>query len=99
MTLKIFIIILLVAGISLSAYADEDKKPDDNRQVKLDMVSDTVSTAFSKVNAVLQWNMDVTMSPEKGNAPQQYTINAIGQKVPKATAVKSASSLHNDQPL
>ena len=99
MTIRIFLICLVMMALCHQAYADDEKKADDNRQVKLDMVSDTVATAFNKVNAALQWNLDITMSPEKGNAPKEYTVNAIGQKVPTRTAVKSASSLHNDQPL
>ena len=28
-----------------------------------------------------------------------YTINAMGQRVPKATAIHTGGALHNDEPL
>lgn len=65
----------------------------------LDLVSDTVASVFNKTSALLSGNLEVTMSPEKADTADQYTTNAIGQKVPKSTAIKSAGSLHNDEPL
>ena len=97
--IRSIIILILIIVTPVFLYAEDVKKPDDTRQVKLDMVSDTVSAAFSKVNAALQWNLDITMAPEKRNSKDQYTTNAIGQRVPKSTAIKSAGSLHEEQPL
>ena len=75
-------------------------KSEEKQQAKgLDMVSDTVSTAFNKVNSLLAGNLEITMSSEKPDTTQQFIVNAIGKKVPRATAIKSGSSLHNDQPL
>ena len=85
---------LLFIGISNPVYADDQQKAQG-----LDMVSDTVATAFNKANALLAGNLDITMSPDKPATEEQFTTNAIGQRVPKTTAVKSSGSLHNDQPL
>ncbi len=80
-----------------SAYAQDDKQDAKG----LDMVSDTVASVFSKANALLSGNLEVTMSKEEDKVvrAQEYTTNAIGQKVPKSSSIKSAGALHNDQPL
>lgn len=88
--------VLITAGLCLSAQAEEKEAA---KAKGLDMVSDTVATAFSKANALLSGNLDVTMSLEKPDTREQSTTNAIGQRVPKSTAIKSAGSLHNDEPL
>ena len=92
---KIVLAFVLIAGLCGLANAEEEKQ----KAKGLDMVSDTVATAFNKANALLAGKLDITMSLDKPNTEEQFTTNAIGQKVPKATAVKSAGSLHNDQPL
>ena len=97
MTTKYSIItaLLLIAGTCIPAYAEEDKP----KAQGLDMVSDTVTTVFNKANALLEGKLDITMSKDEPRNEDAFTRNAIGQKVPKATAVKSAGALHNDQPL
>ncbi len=64
----------------------------------LDMVSDTVASVFNKANALLEGKLEVTMT-NKVQLRDDYTINAMGQRVPKSTAIKSGGALHNDQPL
>ena len=86
---------MMTIGICGRLYAEEKKE----EAKGLDMVSDTVATAFNKANALLAGKLEFTMSPDKPNIEEQFTRNAIGQKVPKATAVKSAESLHNDRLL
>lgn len=86
--------VLITAGLCFSAKAEEKEAAKG-----LDMVSDTVTAAFSKANALLSGNLDITMSLEKPDTGEQFTTNALGQKVPKSTALKSAGSLHNDEPL
>ena len=92
---KIVILVVLIAGACVSSYAEEDEQ----KAKGLDMVSDTVATAFNKANALLAGKLDITMSLDKPNTEEHFATNAIGQKVPKSTAVRSAGSLHNDQPL
>ncbi|MCX5677735.1 MAG: hypothetical protein NTY76_01345 [Candidatus Omnitrophica bacterium] len=85
---------LIIAGLCFSAQAEEK-----DTAKGLDMVSDTVAAAFSKANALISGNLDVTMSLDKPDTKEQSTTNALGQRVPKSTAIKSAGSLHNDEPL
>ncbi|MCM8790476.1 MAG: hypothetical protein NC938_02100 [Candidatus Omnitrophica bacterium] len=80
--------------------AGEDGQSHYQEEVKgLDLVSDTVALVFNKANAILTGNLDIDMSKDRQNTEGQYIRNAIGQKVPASTAVKSAGSLHNDEPL
>jgi len=84
----------MIAGLCVSAGAEE-KEP-----VKgLDMASDIVTAVFDKTNAFLQGNLVITMPADKPDTGQRFITNAIGQKVPASTAVKSAGSLHNDEAL
>ena len=108
---SIFYIAFVMIISSISANAEEkpsqqqqaqpqqqkqDEKP--QQDVKLDMVSDTVASVFNKANALLAGNLEITMS-NKVEKRDDYTINAMGQRVPKSTAIKAGGSLHNDQPL
>jgi type II secretory pathway pseudopilin PulG len=105
MNYKITILIMLIIGTTvLPSYAEEKAQKDqkDQKEQKaqgLDMVSDTVAAVFGKANALLAGDLEVTMDKDKTNTEEQFTRNALGQKVPKSTAVGSAGSLHNDQPL
>ena len=67
----------------------------------LDMVTDTAVGLVRKANALLEGKLEVTMSKDadKIAAAEGYTVNAIGMKVPKSTAVKDGDSLHSNQPL
>lgn len=104
--MKIALFGLVMMLISVSAYADDKEQQDPNQkqqdkpqqEVKLDMVSDTVGQVFDKANAILSGNLEVTMSP-KVDKRDDYTINAMGQRVPTKTAIKSGGALHNDEPL
>jgi len=91
----LLVIIIMVA--CFSAHAQDDKQDAKG----LDMVSDTVAAVFNKANALLSGNLEVTMSKEEDRArsAQEYTTNALGQKVPKSSAIKAGGVLHNDQPL
>jgi hypothetical protein len=97
--MKIALFGIMMMLISVSAYADDKQQQDKPpNEVKLDMVSDTVSQVFGKANAILSGNLEVTMSP-KVDKRNDYTINAMGQRVPKATAINTGGALHNDEPL
>ena len=92
--------LFLILPACFAAYADEKGQEPVRQDAKgLDMVSDTVAAAFSKTNALLSGNLEITMPDDPGRDPDGYARNAIGQKVPKSTALRSASSLHNDEPL
>ena len=97
---RIAAVILVIAIAGVSAHAEDDPaKPEDEQKVQWDMVSDTVMTTLNKANALIQLKRKLKMTLEKPNTGEQYAINAIGQKVPTRTALKSATSLHNEEPL
>ncbi len=97
--MKIGLAALMIVMMAVSAYADDKQQQDRPQQeVNLDMVSDTVGQAFNKANAILSGNLEVTMS-KKAEKRDDYTINAMGQRVPKATAIHTGGALHNDEPL
>jgi hypothetical protein len=99
--MKIALLWLAMMLMSISAYADDKQQQQQDKpqqEVKLDMVSDTVGQVFNKANAILSGNLEVTMS-KKVDKRDDYTINAMGQRVPKKTAIKSGGALHNDEPL
>jgi len=74
-------------------------RSEDDGPVRYDVVSDTVGSIWDKANALMTGQLEITMTDNKRERPDDFTRDAIGRKVPKATAVKSAGSLHNDQPL
>jgi len=96
---------VLIAAAFVPAYADENqadsKKTDQQKAQGLDMVSDVVSSTFSKANALLAGDLEVTMSRDEdmSKIEKQYTTNALGQKVPKQSAVRGAGSLHERERL
>lgn len=97
--MKIALLGLTMILMAVSAYAD-DKQQNDKPQneVNFDMVSDTVGAVFNKANAILSGDVEVTMS-NRVEKRDDYTINAMGQRVPKATAIHTGGALHNDEPL
>jgi hypothetical protein len=75
--------------ISVAACVDaEDTKPKEPKG--LDVVPDTAVTVIQKTNAFFQGNLEITMSgdKDKNKNKNNYSVNAIGQKVPKLTGVK-----------
>ncbi len=85
--------------LSVLAYAGGNQpKEKPPNEVNFDMVSDTVGQLFGKANAIVSGNIDITMSP-RVDKKDDYTINAMGQRVPKATAINTGGALHNDEPL
>lgn len=92
-------VLVVFAGVWSPSYADYAR--DDEQKPKaqgLDMVSDTVAAAFTKANALLSGNLDITVTPKQRKA-DEYTIDAMGLRVPKSTAIRTGGALHNDDPL
>lgn len=98
---KAIALIIVLSLTALPAHAADDGSSEaaEPETKGLDMVSDTVASVFNKTNALLRGNLEITMSKDGQDTGQSYTTNAIGQRVPSSTAVKSAGSLHNDEPL
>lgn len=95
--MKVALLVVMMLAAGFSAHAQDEKQDAKG----LDMVSDTVTSVFNKANALLSGTLEVTMSKEEDKAvrAQEYTTNAIGQKVPRSSSIKSGGALHNDQPL
>lgn len=87
--------LLLVFGYDSIVLAEEKKAKG------LDMISDTVTAAANKASAILTLNLEVTMDEDKDKYKYKdnYTVNAIGQRVPRATSTKTGDALHNERPL
>lgn len=84
---------LFILGIAGAACADEEP------EVRYDYVTDTVTAVVSKAAGILTGETQITVSPENRDKPEDYTRDALGRRVPRSTAVKSAQGLHSDLPL
>lgn len=81
---RIVMVLVLIAGLSIPAHAEEKK-------VKgVEVVTDTVTAVVTKANALLTGNLEITMSEDRNKYKNKdnYTLNALGQKVPKSTVTK-----------
>lgn len=85
---------ITVIGLGSSLYAASD-----DPEIRYDYVTDTAKSIVDKAAALLTGDLDVQAGPQDKSSPKDYTRDAIGRRVPKSTAVKSAGSLHSDQPL
>ena len=54
----------------------------------LDVVSDTAVAIIRKTNAFFQGNLDWTMPQEKDIYKNNYTVDALGRRVPRSTLGK-----------
>ncbi len=83
-------VFMLVSWVAVSAYAEEKDPPKG-----VEMISDTVTAAANKTSALLCGKLEFTMSQDRDKYKDKdnYTINAIGQKVPTATRAKSWKKL------
>ena len=70
-------------------------------KISTNTITDAVNAAITKSSALLSGNLDVEvkMNTNADKRPQEYTTNAIGQRVPKATAVKTGEALHDEAEL
>ena len=98
---RIVIAFIILSTLGAAICLADDKPAAEPKAQSLDMVSDTVAGVFNKANALLAGDLEITMSKDKDReaATKDFTINAMGQKVPTRTAIKSGSALHNDDPL
>lgn len=90
--ISIFFIFLLIGSW---VFAEDES----GGVIKYDYVTDTASSIVDKASALLTGDLDIKAGPKEKGDPAAYTRDAIGRKVPKSTAVKSAGSMHSDQPL
>lgn len=90
----ITILTLIAGGCGELCAEDEGSKEPKG----LDVVSDVAVTLIKKTNAFFQGNLEITMPPDvdSNKNKDNYSSNAIGQRVPKATNTKNPAAVHND---
>ena len=83
------IIIILAITICQTGFADE-KKVTAAKGID-ETASDIVTSVFNKTNALVQGNLNVTMSPDNTREKNKnnYTLNALGMRVPRSTNVRN----------
>lgn len=64
---------------------------EERSQKGLEIIPDTVAAAVNKTTALLAGDLEITMSSQADGAKNKrnYTTNALGQKVPRSTIIKS----------
>ena len=81
---------VMIAGACAMGYAEEEQKTKG-----LDVVTDTAISLIHKTNAYFQGNLDWTMPEGKDKYEKDYTVNALGQKIPRSTLGKYDSGNRN----
>ena len=87
-----YVVIIGTTLCSAPSFAEEEKTPESQPKVQgLDLVTDSAAALISKGFAMLSGNLEVTVSTDTDRIKNKnnYTENVLGEKVPKATAVKS----------
>ena len=84
MKFRLAAIFMLLTGTVGSAYSEEQKAQG------VDLVTDAAAAVVTKAFAILSGNLEVTMTTDTDRIKNKknYTENAIGQMVPKATNLK-----------
>lgn len=97
-------ILASIIGVCILSYAEETKSDASakagspatsntggpKKPKSLDVPLDVATDIIRKTNAFFQGNLEIAMPPDtdKYKNKDNYTFNAIGQKVPKATVTK-----------
>jgi hypothetical protein len=92
---KIMIVVMSLAICAVGWAGDDTVSGDKPAEKGVGLVED-VSGVMNKATALLSGNLEMTMELNK-NRPSKddYTYNALGQRVPKRTATKTGGALHN----
>jgi len=93
--IKILVVVISLAVCTMG-WA-EDETPTQPKVKGLDLATDVVGDVTNKAGALLRGDLVITMEPGTDPAlkKDEYTYNALGQKVPKKTAIKTGRALHN----
>lgn len=83
MIYRVIVIAGLTLGVLFPVYGEEVKSG--GPKGVDEVTSDVVTNVFKKTNAFFQGNLEITMTEDKSRHKKDYTMNAIGEKVPKAT--------------
>ena len=76
------IFLAVILGICGSGLAEE------NKTKGLDIVTDTAVTVIKKTDAFFQGNLEWQMKPGADKYKKDYTVDALGRKIPRATLGK-----------
>ena len=70
-------------GACWLGFAEEEQKTKG-----LDIVTDTAIAIIQKANAFFQGHLDWTMQPDASPYKKEYTIDALGRRIPSSTLGK-----------
>lgn len=73
----------LILGMCASGLAEEECKTKG-----LDIVTDTALVIIHKANAFFQGHLVWTMEPDTGTYKKDYTVDALGRRIPRSTLGK-----------
>lgn len=107
--MKCFKILVVVVGLAMCSlgWAEEEaadatpttataEKPAQKNTEGVGPIED-VQGVMNKAAALLSGDLEMKMELNKNRAPKdEYTYNALGQRVPKKTAIKTGSALHSE---
>ena len=100
MIMKCVKIVIVVMGLTVCTmgWAGDDTVSGDKSVAKGVGLMEDVSGVMNKATALLSGNLEMTMELNKNRSSKEdYTYNALGQRVPKKTATKTGGALHNEQ--
>ena len=93
---KIVIVVMSLA-ICTMGWAGDDTVSDDKPAGRGVGLVEDVSGVMNKATALLSGNLEMTMELNKNRlSKDDYTYNALGQRVPKKTATKTGGALHSE---
>lgn len=87
MSCRLAAAIIVILGGCCLANAEDDKTKG------VEMVPETAVTILKKANAFFAGNLEWTMPAGKDKYKNDYTVNAMGNKVPAATLKKGDSGV------
>lgn len=99
---KIFIVVLSFAVCALGRAEQMTPQATDTKEkadkfTGVTTVTDAAGSVINKAEALLSGNLEMKMELNKNRSSKDdYTYNAIGQRIPKATATKTGSARHSE---
>ena len=81
--------LMMIAGACGSSFAEEEKAKG------LDVVTDTALAIIHKTDAFFQGHLAWTMEPGKDKYCNDYTVDALGRRIPRSTLGKYDSGIRN----
>ena len=87
-----YLTVILLTIVTCSAVHAETAQPKEAKSVDK-TVSDVVTNVFDKTNAFFQGKLEIAMpeDTDKYKNRKNYTVNTLGERVPKSTIVNNKS--------